>query len=375
MKIALLKEKLKEGVKSAERICSRSSSLPMLNNILLKGEKNFFSISATDLEIGLKWWILAKTDKEGEIAVPSRLFSDFISLLPAEKLELEISDLNLKIKHEDKITKIKGFSTEDFPLIPVSEIEKENFVSLSGDSLGLALQQILPFTATSTSRPEICGVLFQIEKNQLILAATDSFRLAEKKIPLKEGKDETFSFILPQKAAREVVNIFGDREEIKLYFSPNQVMFEALMEEVSHPQVQLVSKLIEGEYPNYQEIIPKEFITKLILDKKELIDQIKLASLFTKKSNEIKLKIDSKKQRMEIFCENPETGEYKACLPAKVEGSSLEIAFNYKFLLDGLIKMKEDEIFFGFQGEERAVLIKPNNVTDYIYIVMPMKAS
>lgn len=374
MKVTLLQEKLSEGLKCAERVCPRSSSLPILNNLLLKTEDSFLCIEATDLEIGLRWWILSKNERKGKIALPAQLFSNFISLLPNEKLEMETINSLLKVKYENKEVKIKGFPAEEFPVIP--RVEKENYISLPTNILCLGLDQLIGLTSTTTSRPEICGVYFCLEKNQLVMAATDSFRLGEKKFFLENPKEESFSFILPQKTAREIINIFSKEEkEVRLYFTPNQIMFEVLMEEVSRPKIQLISKLVEGEYPNYQEIIPKEFLTKLIINREELIDQIKLSSLFAKKTNEIKFKIDVKKQRIDIKCENPDTGEYKSSLLAKIEGNSLEIAFNYKFLLDGLTKTKSEEIVFGFQGEESAAMIKSPEKDDYLYIIMPMKAS
>jgi len=374
MKVTLLQEKLKEGLLAMERICSKSFSLPMLNNVLLKAEKNFLCLEATNLEIGLRWWILAKIEKEGKIALPCGLFSNFISLLPNKKLELETFESILKIKHNGKDTKIKGFSGDEFPIIP--EAEKEHFISIDSPLFSQGLDQVVGLAGLSTSRPEISGVYFLLQKNQLVMAATDSFRLGEKKIFLENPLSQDFSFILPQRTAREIINIFGEREGLlKLYFSSNQVMAEFPMEEIPHPKIQLISKLIEGEYPNYQEIIPKKFETQMSIKKDDFLEQIKLASLFGKKTNELKLKIDSKNQKLEIFCQNPDIGEYKADLSGEIKGPGLEIAFNYKFLLDGLTKIKSPEIIFGLQGEDNAGIIKPRNAEDYLYVVMPMKGS
>jgi DNA polymerase-3 subunit beta len=374
MKLTLLQEKLKEGLAAVERICSKSFSLPMLNNVLLKAGKNFLCLEATNLEMGLRWWILAKTESEGKIALPSHLFSNFISLLPNKKLELETLGSILKIKHNGQETKIKGFSGDEFPIIP--EVEKEHFISIDSKLFSQGLDQVADLTGSSASRPEISGVYFLLQKNQLVMAATDSFRLGEKKIFFENSLSQDFSFILPQRTAREIINIFGEREGIfKLYFSSNQIMAEFPMEEIPHPKIQLISKLIEGEYPNYQEILPKRFGTQLILKKDDLLEQIKLASLFAKKTNELRLKIDSKNQRLEFFCQNPDIGEYKSDLLGEIKGPGLEIAFNYKFLLDGLAKIKSPEIIFSLESEENAGLIKPKDAQDYVYVVMPMKGS
>jgi DNA polymerase-3 subunit beta len=374
MKTVLLQEKLKEGLSAIERISSRSFSLPSLNNVLIKTIKNFICLEATNLEIGLRWWILAKTEKEGEIAVPSGLFSSFISLLPNEKLELESVETNLKIKHGAQTTQIKGFSSEDFPVIP--QIKENGAVLFESGPFCEGLGQVIGVPSLSASRPEISGIHFLLQKNQAVIAATDSFRLGEKKISFEGPQKEEVSFILPQKTAREVISIFGEKEgPLRLYFSPNQVMFEFLMTESLHPKIQLISRLVEGEYPNYQEIIPTKFETQALLKKDEFVEQIKLASLFGKKTNEVNLKVDANGQKIEIFSQSPDLGEYKSQLSGEIKGSGIEASFNYKFLLDGLLSIKSQEVFFGLSGKDGAGILKPNNAEDYIYIVMPMKSS
>lgn len=373
MKTTLLQEKLKEGMIAIERISSKSLSLPILNNVLIEATKNFVCLEATNLEIGLKWWILAKTEKEGKITTPSRFFSNFISLLPDEKIEMESTDSVLRIKHNNQDTQIKCFSGEEFPIIPKTEGEKK--ISIDNKSFCESLNQIVNIPSPSTSRPEISGIYFLLQKNQIVAAATDSFRLGEKKIFFEPPIDKEYSFILPQRTAREIINIFGEKEGfLTAYLSPSQVMFEFPMAEAPRPKIQLVSKLIEGDYPSYQEIIPKKFETQILLKKDGFIEQIKLASLFAKKTNEVRLKVDSKNQKIEIFSQNPDVGEYKTALSGEIKGPSLEASFNYKFLLDGLLSIKSPDIVFGLNGAEGAGVIKPSNSADHLYIAMPMKS-
>jgi DNA polymerase-3 subunit beta len=214
------------------------------------------------------------------------------------------------------------------------------------------------------------------------MAATDSFRLGEKKF-LSETPfgEKEYSFILPQKTCKEIINIFGEKEgKLKIYFSPNQIMFESSMKEIPHPQIQLVSRLIEGEYPNYQEIIPKKYQTQIILERNELLNQIKLASLFSGKINEVKIKVDPKNQKLEIFSQNPELGEYQSFLPAQIKGEEVEISFNHRFLIDGLLNitptsLKSLEIIFELNGEDGPAVLKPLNDQTYLYVVMPIKGA
>lgn len=208
------------------------------------------------------------------------------------------------------------------------------------------------------------------------MVSTDSFRLAEKSIILESPIKKECSFILPQKPAREIINILGEKEGIlKIYFSPHQTLFEFPMKEVVHPQVQITSRLIDGEYPNYEEIIPKKFKTHVILKRDDFLNQIKTASLFSGKTNEVKITINSQNKEIEIFSQNPEIGQSQSVIQGKIEGDSIEVSFNHKFLIDGLLNIKSSEIIFGISKEEGPCVLKPVGDTSYIYVVMPIKST
>lgn len=380
MKFIILQSKLKEIIQVIERIIPKSSTLPILNNILLTTKENFLKLSATDLEIGINCWLLAKIEKEGKIAVPAQTFSHLINFLPPEALNLEIKDNNLLLEGKNIKTQIKGFGAEDFPIIP--EIDTKEKIVLNGFSLCQAIAQIVGIAAFSTVRPEISGVLFQIKKNCLILTATDAFRLGEKKIFFEKPLNiaEEYSFILPQKAVSQIVAIFQDKErKINFYISPNLVMFETQMEEVEHPGIQFVSKLIEGEYPKYEEIIPKSFKTEAIVSKEEFLNQVKAASIFASRINEIKIGFHPEEKRLKIFCQNPDLGSYSSELPGEMKGKKTELSFNYKFLLDGIINVKGKKVFFACseekEGEEGPAILKSPDDETYLYVAMPIQAS
>jgi DNA polymerase-3 subunit beta len=376
MKLSILQEKLKEGLTIIERISSKSLTLPILNNVLISAEKNFLRLSSTDLEIGINWWILTKTEKEGDITVPSRLFSGFINLLPNKKIDVETKNNTLFIECKNYKTQIKGLSAEEFPIIP--KITEGESIIVDGFSFCQGLNQVADIVIPSTTRPEISGIYLLFQKNLIIAAATDSFRLGEKKVFLKNNSSlkKDYSLILPQKAAKEIINIFGGRKgELKIYFSPNQIMFELPMGETPHPQIQLVSRLIEGEYPNYKEIIPQKYTTQLALDKGEFFNQIKSASLFSGKINEVKIKADPKKKEITIFSQNPEIGEYQSSVSGKIKGEDVNISFNHRFLLDGLLNIKSSEVIFELNGDSGPGVLKPVGDDSYIYVVMPIKTS
>ncbi len=376
MKSIILQGKLKEGLNITERVSFNSLTLPILNNILISTEKNFLKLSATDLEIGINWWILAKIEKEGESVVPSHVFFDFINLLPNKKVNLEFKESNLLIECDNYKTKIKTLKTEDFPIIP--KITKDKFISIKGSYFSRALDQIKDIIIPSTTRPEISGIYILFQKDLITLTATDSFRLGEKKIFLKNQSslDEDYSLIIPQKTAKEIINIFNNKEDnMKIYFSPNQIMFEYLLKETPHPQVQLISRLIEGEYPDYKEIIPKKYTTKLVLKRDEFINQIKSASLFSGKINEVKIKSDPKNKKIEIFSQSPEIGEYQSFITGEIKGEIVDVSFNHRFLLDGLSNIKSSEIIFELNGDSGPGVLRPVGDDSYLYVVMPIKGS
>jgi len=376
MKLLILQEKLKEGLNIIERVSSKSLTLPILNNVLMSSEKNFLNLAATDLEIGINWWTLTKTEKDGKITIPSQLLSSFINLLPNKKISLEVQNSSLLIGCENYKTQIKGVGADEFPIIP--KITEGEFISIETFSLCQGLNQVADIAIPSATRPEISGIYFLFQKDLITLAATDSFRLGEKKIFLKNKSSlkKDYSLILPQKTAKELVNIFSEKQgELKIYFSPNQIMFEYPLPETPRPQIQLVSRLIEGEYPNYQEIVPKESTTQLILEKNEFLNQIKSASLFSGKINEVKIKADIKEKKIEIFSQSPEIGEYQSSIPGKIKGEPVEISFNHRFLLDGLSNIKSSEIVFELSGDSGPGVLKPVGDDSYIYVVMPIKAS
>lgn len=376
MKITILQEKLKQGLNIIERIPTKSLTLPILNNVLISVEKNFLNLIATDLEIGIKWWGLVKTEKEGKITVPIKVLSNTLTFLPNKPVNLTIKDSTLEVECDDKKIQIKGFSHEEFPIIP--KVPDSDLILVNCQKFCQGLNQVADIATFSTTKPEISGILFIFQKDSVTMTATDSFRLGEKQISLEEikGLKKEYSFILPQRAAKELINIFGeDEEDLKIYFSPNQVMFESGISEVSHPQVQFISRLIEGEYPNYQEIIPKKYETRVVLPKNELINQIKLAAVFSGKMSDIKLKVDPKQDKVEFFSENTDLGEYKSSLSAKVEGKSCEIAFNHRFLSDGIVNIKSQDVVLELNGPERPGVLRPKGDSSYLYLVMPIKST
>lgn len=374
MKVEILKDNIKKAINGCEKITRKNIALPALQNVLIRAKGNFLELNTTNLETSIRWWVLGKVEEEGEVLIPATFLSNLINLIVSERLKLDVDNQNLVLSTEKQKIQIQGQNIEEFPIIP--KMEKENFWQISTGKLVGGLEQIVDVPSPSQVRPEISGVYFVVKKGRLKIVGTDSFRLAEKTILLENPDQKDGSFILPQSTTRELINILGQEEgDASVYFNPNQVLFESVKKEISHPQIQILSRLIEGEYPNYQEIIPKKYTTKLQVEKEPFLNQIKEAGLFSGKVLEVKLQPKAKEGRLMVFSQSPETGRDESELNCKIEGEDLTISFNYKFLLDGLNNIKSSEVIFELSGEDGPGVLRPVGDDSYIYILMPIKAT
>jgi DNA polymerase-3 subunit beta len=374
MKATILKENFKKGLGITEKITGKNLTLPILNNILLKADKNFLVLMATNLEIGVKYWILSKIEKEGSIVLPTKILSTFISGISDEKITLTLKDKKIYLDAKNNKTFIKGFDPEEFPIIPDSETTE--FVEIDSKEFCEAISTVIGFCSQNQSRrPEITGIYVNFKKDLINIAATDSYRLGEKNIPLKNSISKEFSFIIPQKTAQELINIFSLEDSLRIYYSPNHILFESMLLEVKNPKIHLNSTLIQGEYPNYKEIMPKSFKTQIVADKDELLSQIKTAGIFTDKNNELKIDIDLKKKGLTIFSQSADIGENESFLEAQIEGEDLTVCFNYRFLIEGLNNIKTKKVSLELNGSDGPSIIKPIGDNSFTYLLMPIKNS
>ena len=376
MKLIILKEKLKEGLKVVEKISQKSLKLPILQNILLKVEKNILKLSTTNLESSINWQSLAQTKTDGSLCIPIKILSNFVNSLPDKIITIESDNKNdLKIKCGNYNTKIKGLSSEDFPIIP--QVENGEEIKVNNIKFCEAINQIINIPSISSTKPEITGIFMSFQEDMIKIVATDSFRLAEKKILIKTNLSKEYSLILPQSAAKELTSILGDKKgDLEIKFSPNQILFKHISDQTSQSQIKFISRLIDGKYPNYQEIIPKKYKTTVEVDRAEFLNQIKSASLFSGKINEVKMKINSENKEIKIFSHHPDLGEYEGSLKGSITGKDLSISFNHRFLIDGISGIKSDKIIFNLtdtDGPAALESIEPKE--QYLYIIMPIKAN
>ncbi|MBU1102861.1 DNA polymerase III subunit beta, partial [Patescibacteria group bacterium] len=319
---------------------------------------------ATNLEIGINTWTPGKIEKSGSITCPAKIFSSFVNNLPNKKVELEVKNNNLSIKCENYKASLRCLPAEDFPIIP--KLKEPVLAEMKINILKEGLSQVAGAAAVSELRPEISGVLLKFEKNSLRLAATDSFRLAEKQtFDLSRVGESEKSLILPQRTAQELIRILGEQEgEIKIISDGSQVLFD-------FKNGQVISRLIDGQYPDYQQIIPKNYNTQITLERESLLNIVRVAGLFSSKINDVKFSIQAGK--LEVFSQDLDLGENKSQLLAEVKGKNIEINFNYRYLLDGLGNMNTKQVLIGLTSESSPSVLHPVGDNSYLYVVMPIK--
>ncbi len=366
MRITCLQENLKNSLNITQNIIGRNLTLPILNNVLLTTEGGRLRISSTNLEIGINTWTSGKIEKDGAITCPAKILANFVNNLPNKKIDLEVKNNILNIKCENFKASLNGLPADDFPIIP--KIKEPILTELDNAALKEALAKVVGAASLSESRPEITGVLFKFEKNELRLVATDSFRLAEKIIFEKSKSAGVIKdLIVPQRTVQELVRILSEKDgETKVCLGNNQILFDS-------GDVQVVSRLIDGQYPPYQQIIPKNFSTQATLGREELLSVIRVAGIFSSKINDVKFFLQD--ARLEVLSHDPDLGENKAQLNAEIKGKKLEINFNYRYLLDGLANINTKQVFLGFSSEGGPAVVKPVGDESYLYLVMPIKAS
>lgn len=378
MNLSILKENLKHGLFTVSHVAGKNINLPILNNVMIDVKKEGVKLITTNLEIGITHYIRGKVEEEGSFTVDSKIFSDYINLLPNKKINLEKIETNLKIKCENYKTKIRIEPVEDFPLIP--QVEKKNKKSAKMNDFRKALAKVVFATSSSESRIELSGTLFTFNKNKLILAATDSYRLAEKIVDIKQENFEEVTeeqkIIVPAKTIQELLRILsglsedeekGNGKEIEFYVNDSQILFTV-------DGIELVSRLIEGQYPDYKQIIPGSSKTTAIISRTELVRAIKTSAIFSKTGiNDINLDFPEGKNQVVVSSASGSTGENIVNIEAETKGEDNGAIVNYQYLLDGLNNMDEEKIKMEVIDNNTPVMIKPTKEKDYLYIVMPIK--
>jgi len=367
MKLIILKSHLKVGLDSVGRATVSNLNLPVLGNILIKTINNQIKLSATNLEIAITKTVYGKIIEDGSITVPYIVLSNIVNNTTSERINLETKQNNLIIKTDNYEAKIAGIGENEFPIIPNIKEGKE-YLEIAASILKNSLDMVVIAAGISDLRPEISGVFFNLELSELKLAATDTFRLAEIKIPglqIKNNFNQGFSVIIPLKTTQELTRIIGGSDMVNIYIDNNQILFKT-------QDLEVVSRLIEGKFPDYNSIIPKDSDVQVLVGKEDLINALKLTSSLSSRVNEVRLKVDGKKV-LEVYSSDNALGENNYLVPAKITGKDAQIAFNWRYLLDGVRVLSGDQVFLGINNESKPVIINTPKDISYFYILMPIK--
>lgn len=369
MKVILLKNNLKSGLDIVSRAISENSSLPILKTVLVKNQNNKILFLGTNLELAITSQVAGKIIEEGELAIPFNIFLSIVNNLDSDRINLEKKNKNLLIKTDNYSAVIQGMEPADFPIIPA--IENKNFyIEIQADVLKENLSKVISAAQTSDFRPELNGVLLDFQINSVKLAATDSFRLAEAVIPkqyFKTNYDSGFKVIIPIKTAHEILRILKGGTMVQLCFDSNQMVLKT-------EDFELISRLTEGVFPDYEQIIPKKFSTEITIQRNNFLNAVKLSSTFTTKINDLRLKIKENKRAVEIYSADSALGENTYLIPAKVTGDLTEVGFNWRFLMDGIKALSSEDMFFGINGGAKPALLKNPEDNSYFYMIMPIKS-
>lgn len=363
MKTECSVEKIKNAISQAERITGKNLTLPILNSILLIVSEKSIKIRSTNLNLGIEIEIPAKTEKEGILAVSGAVLNGiFSNISQNENVQFEEKEGNLLIKTKKSQIKLKGQPHDDFPTIPT--VAGTSF-EIDSKKLIEGIKSVYYSSSVSDIKPEISSVFIYTNEDNLVFVSTDSFRLAEKKIKTR-GLPEILGILIPYKNIAEILKVFGEFQgAIKICFNKNQISF-------SSENIYLTSRLIDGIFPDYRQIIPKDSTTDIVVLKQDLLNALKLSNVFSDKFNQVNLKILPKEKTFELSSANNDIGENKTYLDAVINGENIELSFNYKYFLDCFQSITTDSVSIKLSGVSKPIVISPVSDTSFTYLIMPM---
>jgi DNA polymerase-3 subunit beta len=366
MRVICTQENLKSGLSMVGRIISSTNTLPILSNLLIKTENGVLKISSTNLEIAITTQVRCKVETEGSVTVVGKTINDLTNNLPNKNIVLESGVGELRVETENYHTSVKTLPAEDFPLIP--KVERGQVVAIDSQEIKKALDQVVFAASTNQTQPEISGVFFSIEGDVLRVAATDRYRLAERKLALKEKISGNYDAIIPQKTLVELSRIIGNQKgQVEMVFSETQVS-------LSFNDTQIISRLIDGQYPDYKQIIPSSLKTTVVTEKTPLISALRTVGVFSQSSNSVKFDFSSPKQAIILTAESSDLGKSEVELPSKIEGDGAVIILNQHYVLDCLSSIDSPNIIMKIIDDNSPSLIVAEGNNDYLYLVMPIKS-
>lgn len=370
MKLSCLQENLASGINMVGHLALKSSSLPILSNVLLKATKNSLILTATNLEAGIQHIVRGKIEEEGECLIPARLLLDLLPLLPGGPLTIKVTERGLGITTEKAKTTLHTTPSADFPIVP--NISNGTTIMIPRQAMIEAINMTAFATGHVEQRPQFSGVLFSILEKTIVLVATDGYRLAEAIIKTPKNNIKT-SFIVPLTTTQEVLRMLElpDQDEtVSLVMGDNQIQFTC-------GSTQITSRLIDGEYPDYLPLFPEKPMTECQATKIELTRAVKAAGLFSRLGmSDVVLDIAPNSSKIEVYAENAEVGSHHMTVDSKANGQVVAITLNSRYLLDGLSAVNGSLVVLQLTGNDRPLLLLPqeeSSAVSYRYLLMPIK--
>ncbi|GAB4571342.1 MAG: DNA polymerase III subunit beta [Anaerolineae bacterium] len=374
MKVSVLQENLAKGLTTVGRAVPNRPTMQVLGNVLLETEEGRLKLAATNLELGITAWIGAKIEEDGAITVPARTIIDLVNQLSPERvdLELDVRNQTLKIHCGATNSNIKGIDANEFPLIP--QAGEDPGISIPGTVLREMINQTVFAAATDDNRPILTGVYTRITPDEIVMAAADGYRLSVRTAPLEVGTPHPTELIIPARTLSELAKIISDEDEEVLVSIPtgrNQVIFHL-------KNVDVASTLLDGKFPDYNAIIPKNYTTSTVAYTSDLLRACKRADIFARDANNnarvtvTPADSPSAPGIVRLSAASNERGSADAIVDATVEGDQQEISFNVRYLIDVLNVIKEEQVVLQSQGPTAPGVIKPLGRDDFVHVIMPM---
>lgn len=364
MKLKCNTEKLITAIIKTEKITSKNSNLPILSCILLEAKENKLFIKATNLDLGIEIVLGSEIEKEGRVAVSGTVLKNLlVNINSSDNINLELKENNLLIQTANNNSIIKTQINDDFPSIP--KIKGEINLNIDNKKFIQGLKSVWYSASTSSIKPELSSVCVNIEDGKLYFVATDSFRLAEAKFNV-ENKENVENILIPFKNIPEILRAFEDIEgDIEMEFNKNQIAFK-------YNNIYLTSRIIDGVFPDYKQLIPKDFMTEVVVLMNDFVKIFKITNIFSDKFNTVNFNIDMKNKKFEVYSKSDEIGENKNLVSAVLSGEDININFNTKYITDCLQSISTDSLMLQFGGLNKPMIIRGVSDNSFTYLVMPM---
>lgn len=363
MKLQVTQENLAKALNSVARVANTRGTLPILANVVLKTVGTRLTIAATNLDIAITHYIGSKVAEEGSITVPARLMQDFVSSLPNGVIELKLDDYKLHITTDQYNSVINGVSAEEFPVMPAITQGKTWYIPAKSFKKGL--QQVLIAASSDEARPVLTGLYIHTTDGKLYIAATDSYRLAEKEIMTTK---EDINLLVPASSMQELLRLLGDQDEdIEVTNDDQQVLFKI-------GEVELVTRLIEGKYPDYRKLVPTTFSVEATLKRADFVNITKVSSLFARESaGSVTIHLDPETKQVSIRSIASQLGENTASADAEITAEG-DITLNSRYLLDALGTLSGNDVKLCFNGKLEPCVLREADSSDYTHVIMPLKS-